>query len=451
MPYTQRYPEREPVVIPYGMMDKRSLPTDQVLRADVLVIGAGAAGFFAALTAKEKYPDASVVIVEKTHKTLAKVRISGGGRCNVTHNCPDTSLLPSHYPRGEKELRSVFERFAMKDTVNWFASRGVDLKVEKDGRMFPTTDSSETIARTLEDEAVRLGIPVVLGVMVQSIVPHTEGYEVIAGSTSWITRKLIIATGGSPTANGLAYLDALALSVKAPVPSLFTFNFPRHPICQLLGVSVGEVQITLPNLKLKPVQGPMLITHWGISGPAVLRLSAWGARQLAEVGYRTPVLVNWWPGENQESAASKLMQLASLHAKKEVGNLPQALPNRLWRFLLYEAAIVDAMPAGTVSKAAWRQLATLLTRYEFQLDGKTTFKEEFVTCGGISLKEVDMKTMQVKRYPHLYATGEVLDIDGITGGFNFQAAWSTGYIAGQLCGDWQRVGPQDWYKAAWLG
>jgi len=405
----------------------------------VAVLGGGAAGFFGAIACAEANPNIQVVLLEKTGKLLGKVRVSGGGRCNVTHACDSAAQLVAHYPRGSKQLKAAFQQFGVAETVAWFAHRGVPLKTEADGRMFPTTDSSETIARALEDAARCAGVRILLNTSADAVQPNPTGGFTLKlsgsgaaalGSTLHATR-LLIATGGNPKSAHYNWLRALGHTVAEPVPSLFTFNVPDSPLSELMGVSVPHARVVLAGEKLQ-YEGPLLVTHWGVSGPAVLKLSAWGARRLSELGYVGTALINWVPSFTEETLRPWLQQYRQENGKKTVASNPQfGLPQRLWRNVTEQAGIAPELRWSDLPAKAQNRLLELLLRSPLAVRGKTTYKEEFVTCGGISLAEVDLKTMQSRCVPGLYFAGEVLDIDGITGGFNFQAAWTTGFLAGR--------------------
>ncbi|MBL7945312.1 MAG: NAD(P)/FAD-dependent oxidoreductase [Flavobacteriales bacterium] len=397
----------------------------------VAVIGGGAAGFFAALNVAEHYPEATVVLYEKSDKVLSKVRISGGGRCNVTHDEREPRKLAKHYPRGGAFLRKAFKHFAVSDTIAWFEAHGVLLKVEGDGRMFPTTDDSETIAQALLRTAIDRGIRVELRSPVSAIQPVDGGYLLSIHGKDVRADRVIITAGGHPKPEAYRWLADLGHRIESPVPSLFTFNIPGDPIRELMGVVLqGRVRIAGEDLEST---GPVLITHWGLSGPAVLRLSAWGARILHAKGYGFTVQVNWLQGRSEDDLRATFAAEADQLDRKMAANAdPFQLPKRFWEFQLRKAGIDPERVWGTVAKKERNRLIDLLTNDRFEVQGKTTFKEEFVTAGGVALSEVDPDTMQSMRCPGLYFAGEVLDIDGITGGFNFQAAWTTGYIAGQL-------------------
>ncbi|KAA9327729.1 NAD(P)/FAD-dependent oxidoreductase [Hymenobacter busanensis] len=398
-------------------------------------MGGGAAGFFGAIACAEANPGLTVYLIEKTTKLLSKVRVSGGGRCNVTHHCFSPAQLVQHYPRGGKQLKEPFNEFGAQDTVRWFESRGVKLKTEADGRMFPVTDSSETIAQCLLDAAQRAGVRILLSTTAESIQPLPEGGFALtltgAHARQLQVHKLLAATGGNPKSEGYNWLRALGHGIQEPVPSLFTFNVPQSPLKELMGVSVPHARVVLAGEKLD-YEGPLLVTHWGVSGPAVLKLSAWGARRLHQLQYTGTALISWVPTHTEETLRQWLNVFRAEHGKKVVVSNPLfGLPQRLWRTLTEQAGIgAETRWNELLAKLQNRLIETLL-RQPLAVRGKTTFKEEFVTCGGIPLSEVNLKTMESRRVPGLYFAGEVLDIDGITGGFNFQAAWTTGYLAGR--------------------
>lgn len=386
---------------------------------DVIVIGGGAAGIFAAIAAKQSHPSFSVVVLEKTAVLLSKVKVSGGGRCNVTHACFDPRELVKNYPRGEKELLGPFHRFQPRDTLDWFESHGVKLKTESDGRIFPVTDSSTTIIDCLLSEARKLGVEIRLRQRVESI---EKGFMLhLKDQPSLSCKSLILAMGSSP--EGYAFAQSLGHTIQPPVPSLFTFNVPTSPLKELSGVSVDGVTVQVGPFTQT---GPLLITHFGFSGPAILKLSAWGARFLHEKNYSTPFLINWVPKLSQEDLFQKLLLLKDEQPQKTLLSLnPFYLPKNLWKELLKTDKTL-----ANLSKKELHDLAQKLHADAYQMEGKTTHKEEFVTCGGVTLKEVDFKTLQSKICPGLFFAGEILNIDGVTGGFNFQNAWTTGYIAG---------------------
>lgn len=386
---------------------------------DLIVVGGGAAGLFSALSAKASNPDAKVALLEKSASLLAKVRVSGGGRCNVTHSCFDPDLLVQNYPRGGTELKGPFHRFQPRDTIQWFESRGVTLKAESDGRIFPSTDSSETIIQCLLSEAKKLGVEILTRQRIDPLAKTGDLFQV--GPLS--SRKLILATGSAP--DGHSWASQLGHTLQKPVPSLFTFNIPSSPLKDLSGISVESVQLKILGSTLAQ-KGPLLITHFGFSGPAALKLSAWGARFLHEMEYRVQLAVNWLPNLKPTQIHEALLHLKKTVPQKTViSENPFKLPKNLWKDLVREEKRLNDW--------SLKDLQTLVQKLHediYQVEGKTTHKEEFVTCGGVTLKEIQFKTMESKICPGLYFAGEILDIDGVTGGFNFQSAWTTGYIAG---------------------
>jgi len=373
----------------------------------------------AAITCAEQQPRAAVTILEASREFLAKVRISGGGRCNVTHACFDAREFATRYPRGERELIGPLQRYGARETIAWFAERGVMLKTEPDGRMFPTTDTSATIVDCLVNAARGAGVRLITGARVENVTRTENGFALTVTSKPTLNcDRLLIATGGCRDGKLLA---GLGHQILPPVPSLFTFN--TDAFRDLPGVAV-EVEATVPGTKLRE-RGPLLITHTGLSGPVILRLSAWGARVLHGMDYRFPLHINWLPGRD---VAAELERNRRENGAKLITSAPLApLPARLWAVLAGGANIRWSQ----LARADQQRLMQRLTRTEVQVTGKSTNKEEFVTCGGVVLREVDFKTMQSRRCPNLFLAGEVLDIDGITGGFNFQAAWATGFLAGQ--------------------
>ncbi|MBF9255581.1 NAD(P)/FAD-dependent oxidoreductase [Pontibacter sp. 172403-2] len=401
----------------------------------VMVIGGGAAGFFGAIACARSNAAAQVLLLEKSNKLLAKVRISGGGRCNVTHQCFVPSILAQHYPRGARQLKEAFKSFGAAETVDWFAQRGVPLKAEADGRMFPVTDNSETIVNCLLQEARKAGIQVRTGAGVTRVEPvtkadHTEFILHLSTGERIMADKALVSTGGNPKDTGYDWLRALGHAVKAPVPSLFTFNVPGSPLLDLQGVSVPKAKVQVAGQKLA-YEGPLLITHWGYSGPAVLKLSAWGARLFHDLGYTFTALISWVPDYTEETLREQLQHYRQAHPKKVVStNTLFGLPQRLWKSLTQLAEIPAELRWADLPARNTNKLVEALLRMPVDVKGKTTFKEEFVTCGGIDLAQINMRTMESRLQPGLYFAGEVLDIDGITGGFNFQAAWTTGYLAG---------------------
>jgi len=402
----------------------------------VAVIGGGAAGYFAAISAKTHHPDAKVFLLEKTKKLLAKVKISGGGRCNVTNGCTSIKTLSEAYPRGGKQLKKAFRTFYTKDTMEWFESRGVPLVIQEDGCVFPKAQDSQVIIDCLQKEAHKLDVIVETSKGVQKMEPKSNGQircEFIKDAHHpAVFDKVIIATGGSPKRSGLAWLEDLGHEIAEPVPSLFTFNMPSESVRDLMGIVVEETLTSIQGTKLKS-DGPLLITHWGMSGPSILKLSAFGARLLSEMGYECKVQVNWVNQANNELVRENLQAIVQNHPQKMLTNMrAYGLPDRLWQYLLQKIELPAQKRWSELGKKGINKLVTVLTNDIYQVKGKTTFKEEFVTCGGVSLSSIDFRTMQSKVVPNLYFAGEVMDVDGITGGYNFQSAWTTGFIAGQL-------------------
>ena len=410
------------------MSAKKNMRAEQ---QKVAIIGGGAAGFFAAISAKSHWPNAEVCILEKSNKLLAKVKISGGGRCNVTHDCPDIVELSKAYPRGEKQLRKAFHQFSATDTIHWFESRNVPLKTYPDGCIFPQANDSQVIIDLFLKECRTLGIGILLQQNITKISPHSSGVTIINNQQQQEYDRVIICTGGSPKISGLTWLSDLGLDIVEPLPSLFTFNMPQNPICELMGIVVSQASAKIEGTKLVG-QGPLLITHWGMSGPAILLLSAWGARILAQNNYHFFVLINWLDTCKDEELRALLNSTAAAHAAKKISNWnPTTLSNRLWIHLLERSDIHPDLRWSELGKKALNRLVNTLLNDRYEIKGKTTFKEEFVTAGGVALSEINFQTMQAKKIPNLSFAGELLDIDGITGGYNFQAAWTTGFIAGK--------------------
>lgn len=404
-------------------------------RRRIAVLGGGAAGFFAAITCAEALGKAgSVTLFEATPHLLAKVRISGGGRCNVTHSCFEPAELVKKYPRGGRELLGAFHRFQPRDTIEWFASRGVATKTEEDGRMFPVTDDSATIVDCLMSAAARAGVNIRLSTAVRSIIKEADTFRLTLGTGSIEEfDRVIVATGGNKSSGGLAIAESFGHSIVPPVPSLFTFHITDPRLTDLSGISVESATVTAPGTKLK-TDGPVLITHAGLSGPGILKLSAWGAREFAEKNYAFPIALNWVPPHTRDSLIKALSVVREQNARKQVTTFsPIAMPQRLWERFVIAAGISTTTPWAHVSNPSLQTLATQLTAAEFRVDGKSMFKDEFVTCGGVKLSEVEFKTMESRKCAGLHFAGEVLDIDGVTGGFNFQNAWTTGYLAGSAC------------------
>ncbi|TVR19632.1 MAG: NAD(P)/FAD-dependent oxidoreductase [Balneolaceae bacterium] len=396
------------------------------------VIGAGAAGYFTAVNAARLMNGkARIVLFEKGREVLSKVRISGGGRCNVTHQCFDAERLSEAYPRGRRMLRWSFEQFGATDTVTWFEERGVKLKAEEDGRMFPVTDSSETIIQCLTTEAEKHGVTVQTKTSIQKIEPLQNGaFKLIANKgKSYNFDKIVVATGGYNREKAYEWLKDLGHSINKPVPSLFTFNFREKIFSDLAGISADPVQVKILDAQFRET-GPLLITHWGLSGPAVLKLSAWAARELNEREYRFDIEVNWLHPLNEHQVREKLVSARKNYNRKLVTNQVEfPIPSRLWARFIELAGISPKKNWADVSNKELHQLTNVLSSGRYSIQGKTTFKEEFVTCGGIPLNEIDPDTLESKIFPGLYFVGEVLDIDGVTGGFNFQAAWTNGWLA----------------------
>jgi predicted Rossmann fold flavoprotein len=393
------------------------------------VIGAGAAGFFAAIHAAEAGAD--VTIIEKTSKSLAKVKVSGGGRCNVTHAAFEISNLTKNYPRGEKFLKKVFKQFSVKDTVRWFESRGVKLKTEPDGRMFPVSDDSQSIIDALQYAADQLEVKILFNFSVKNIRKTEAGFIIASDGKEMEFDKVIVCTGGSPKLDGFGFLSEFRHTIEPPIPSLFTFNTPNEPIKKLMGISVPSAFVRLEGTKLA-YSGPVLITHWGLSGPAVLKLSSFGAQWLHDQQYKANAHIRWGNDWTEDFLIQHLVSFQKLHPKKKIrSNSLLGLPSRLWEHLCEKSEIEAGNLWQNLPKKNFNKLVQNLFCYIVAVEGKTTFKEEFVTAGGIVLEEVEPETMESKLVKGLFFAGEVLNIDGITGGFNFQAAWSTGFLAGK--------------------
>lgn len=397
----------------------------------IAVIGGGAAGFFAAFSCKAHAPENHVTLFEKSNKLLAKVKVSGGGRCNVTHACFNINELIKYYPRGGKQLKKTFSQFNTTDIVDWFAERGIDLKTEQDNRMFPVTDNSQTIIDCFLKEANKLGIDVHVNCPILGIKQAKHGFSLTSKDKQFDFDKVIVASGGSSKIEGFEWLRQLGHEIIVPVPSLFTFNMPNEKVKSLMGLSVPNAQVRVQSTKLQQ-SGPLLITHWGMSGPAILKTSAWGARLLNEMEYSFNVQVNWMGGSTENHLRSTFDRLMPELAKRKLRNRnPFELPNRLWEFLLHKLDINPDAPWSDLGKKNLNRLVNVLTNDIYEVKGKTTFKEEFVTAGGVALSDVDFSSMESRKCPGLFFAGEVLDVDGVTGGFNFQAAWSTGFVAGR--------------------
>ncbi|OUL60904.1 NAD(P)/FAD-dependent oxidoreductase [Flavobacterium sp. AJR] len=392
---------------------------------DIIIVGGGAAGFFTAINIVEKNSKLKVAILERGSEVLTKVRVSGGGRCNVTHACFEPNELVKFYPRGEKELRGPFHQFCSGDTIEWFEKHGVELKIEDDGRMFPVSNSSQTIIDCFLKATAKLGITVLTGQSVQSIFKKENFWKIETQNQNYIAEKLILATGSNPKIWEM--LQTFGHAIVSPVPSLFTFNIKDPRIKELPGVA-AQATVKVKDTKLEST-GPLLITHWGMSGPAILKLSAWGARILHDKNYQFTIFVNWLNDIDTEDAEKILKDLKQEHAKKAVSKKsPFDFPNRLWESLVLASNIEVETKWADLSKVQLQNLANQLTNGTFQVNGKSTFKEEFVTAGGIDLKEINFKTMESKLHENLYFAGEIVNIDAITGGFNFQNAWTSGFI-----------------------
>jgi predicted Rossmann fold flavoprotein len=375
-------------------------------------------------------PGVKVTIVERSNKLLSKVKVSGGGRCNVTHACFDITEMSKRYPRGGNFVKKIFHQFFTHNTIAWFKERGVELKAEADGRMFPVTDSSQTIIDCLLREADKYNVHIRMHCDIKSINAFEEGFRLVTSDNEQLTASHIcIATGGFPKAAMFDWLVQTGHSFSKPVPSLFTFNLPKHPITQLMGVSVPNALVKITGSKLQQ-QGPVLITHWGLSGPGVLKLSAYAARELAERNWEFDVVVNWLPDYNEQTLKERFLQLRNENGSALLYHKnPFGLPQRLWEFLLKECLVPENSRRADLQAKPQNELVKKLTNYLFTVKGKTTFKEEFVTAGGITLGEIDSNTMMSKKQENLFFAGEVIDVDGITGGYNFQNAWSTGWVA----------------------
>ena len=404
------------------------------MKKHLVVIGGGAAGFFCAINAARVDRSLRITIIEKSNKLLSKVKVSGGGRCNVTHACFDIGEMSKCYPRGQHFVKKAFHQFFTTDTIKWFEEKGVKLKAEEDGRMFPVTDSSQTIINCLLQEANKFGVEILMNREAKNLSMVNGEWSVRLSDSQLLTSDFVcIASGGYSKSSMFDWLKELGHTIEEPVPSLFTFNLPNHPITNLMGVSVEKAKVKILPMaigtKLEE-EGPLLITHWGLSGPAVLRLSAWGARELKSKNYELKIIINWLLDYNEDSLRKKFKELRNLTASQKVINKnPFGLPSRLWEFLAAQSGVKNEWRWADLPSAEQNTFIKNLYSYECEVKGKTTFKEEFVTAGGIKLNEVDPNTMMSKKNPNLFFAGEVLDVDGITGGFNFQHAWTTGWVA----------------------
>ncbi|PID27967.1 MAG: aminoacetone oxidase family FAD-binding enzyme [Candidatus Cloacimonadota bacterium] len=398
---------------------------------DIAVIGGGAAGFFTAINIKENYPNYSVTIFDKSQNLLSKVKISGGGRCNLTNGAKSISELSKGYPRGEKRLKKIFSKFSNFDCINWFENRGVPLVLQDDNCVFPKSQDSSAIIDCFLSESKRLGIKVIKSADIHFI---KSGDKLSLAYKDRVKTfdSIVVATGGSPKKEGLLWLENLGHKIEDPVPSLFTFSIPNSKITSLMGIVIENSIVSIEGTKLKSA-GTLLITHWGVSGPAILKLSSFGARVLNEKNYRFNLKINWIGVVSSESVVSDLNGIKDSHKMKYLSNYrPYNLTERVWSYLLEKLALSMDKRWGEIGKRDINRLSNILTNDIYEVRGKTSFKEEFVTCGGVSLESVDIKTMESKIVKNLYFAGEILDIDGITGGYNLQAAWSTGFVAAKL-------------------
>ena len=403
----------------------------------IAVIGGGASGFFAAIHAAGKGRE--ITIFEKSPKLLSKVKISGGGRCNVTHRPLEISKLIKNYPRGEKFLKKIFSKFKSEDTIEWFESRGVKLKIEQDGRMFPTSDDSQSIIDAILNETNKLKIQILTSHGIKSISSESNAYLLETEKGNFKFDSLIIATGGHPKSDGYHFLNKLNHTFSAPIPSLFTFNTPGEPIRELMGISMPDGLVKLEGTKLS-YRGPVLITHWGLSGPAVLKLSAFGAQWLYNQQYKAKALINWNAEMSENEYAENIISYSLVHPNRKISTHALfGIPIRLWEHLTQISGIEIDQIFNTLAKKQINKLVQNLFCFPLIINGKTTFKEEFVTAGGINLDEINPETMESKFHPNLFFAGEILNLDGITGGFNFQAAWSTGFLAGKSINDQSRT------------
>ncbi|RYY71735.1 MAG: NAD(P)/FAD-dependent oxidoreductase [Chitinophagaceae bacterium] len=402
----------------------------------LVVIGGGAAGFFCAVNAARLHPQVQVILLEKSSKLLSKVKISGGGRCNVTHACYSIAEMIKKYPRGNSFLKKAFHHFFTTDTIHWFQERGIELKTEPDGRMFPQSNTSQTIIDCLLKEASKYKVDVRMNADVKEITFNGKDVYgqfnlVLLNGTIITSNYVCVACGGFPKSSQFDWLTKLGHKIETPVPSLFTFNIPQNSITSLMGISVENASIKIAGSKLQQA-GPLLITHWGLSGPAALKLSAWGARELADKNYHFTIIVNWLPHYNENTLQEKMRQVRfDLAAQKIVNRNPFNIPSRLWEYFLQQCAIKADLRWADLPAREQNKLIKILCGQELEVKGKTTFKEEFVTAGGIALEEIEVNSMQSKLVPGLFFAGEILNVDGVTGGFNFQNAWTTGWIAAQ--------------------
>ena len=406
-----------------------------LLKMKVAVIGAGAAGFFAAICVKENYPSAEVTIFEKSVNVLRKVKISGGGRCNLTNTCKTHKELCAAYPRGANYLKKAFKTFDNHDAMQWFKNKGVKLTIQEDGCVFPASQSSQTIIDCFFKSAEKFKIQIKTKSEINAIIRVKDKLQLSIKNKSNSNNffdKVIIAVGGIPHKDKLSWLEKIGHKIEPPVPSLFTFNMPDEAIKDLMGIVIENAIVSLEGTKVK-TSGPVLMTHWGMSGPAILKASAFGARLLHEQQYDFRIHLNWTGIEKAEIIRKQIQTIMSENAKKKVANYrPFNLPDRLWRHLLQKTNFAAGQKWGELGKKNLNRLVEVLTNDIYHVQGQSKFREEFVTCGGVSLESINIKTMQSRIMPGLYFAGEILDIDGITGGFNFQAAWTTAFIAAKL-------------------
>lgn len=397
----------------------------------LVVIGGGAAGFFCAVNAARLQPGLEVVLLERSSKLLSKVKVSGGGRCNVTHDCNSIADMIKMYPRGAAFLKKAFHHFFTTDTVSWFETRAVKLKTETDGRMFPVTDQSQTIIDCLLNEASKYRVNIQMNVTVESINKNGNSWQIHAANKIIEADYICIAAGGFSKALQFNWITNTGHSIENPVPSLFTFNIPGNGITDLMGISLENVSVKIAGTKLQD-NGPLLITHWGLSGPAILKLSAWGAKELSNKNYAFNIVVNWLPAFNETTLKIKFQEIRFNQASQKIINRnPFGLPSRLWEYFLTNCDVKEGIRWADLPAKEQNKLIKILCAQEFSVKGKTTFKEEFVTAGGIRLNEIDVNSMESKILPGLFFAGEIIDVDGVTGGYNFQNAWTTGWIAAQ--------------------
>lgn len=396
----------------------------------VIIAGGGAAGFFCAVNLAEMNPELEVVILEAGNKLLAKVLVSGGGRCNATHHCFENNLLITNYPRGERELRNVFSKFSVRDTIAWFEKHGVKLKTEEDGRMFPVSNSSETIVNCFLQSAKTNKVKVFTGKRITAIEKETDGFSLKINQTETMRcKRLVIAIGGNPKSSFYEMIKKIGHTVLPPIPSLFTFNIRYKKLNELMGLSVSKAEVTIKQSDFS-FSGPLLITHWGLSGPAILKLSAYAAQWLHDCAYQFDINVNWTGEAEADKISGEFKRYCQMNGKLTLNNQSYFLfPKRLWHYFIFRAGIDGEKRLAELSGQELKSIFSVLFTDAYKVEGKTTFKDEFVTCGGVELKEVDLRTMKSKIHDGLFFCGEVLNVDGITGGFNFQACWSTGFIA----------------------